>query len=185
MNARITPGSVPPMDCLSANSASWPATATWRWGPAADVAVSTNRLASGWVRFWNCWLSVTGMNATVLSALMLLAPAALYGLVTGATWGSASILAIILVMRDFDARIGHLHPVGRGEDDLLGVARDLGGRGLQQVDGVGRLGVREGERVRVVRADRLEQAERDDQDDGPDEEHESAMADTPPGEGAH
>jgi hypothetical protein len=33
--ARITPRPVPPKDCLSADSATWPATATWRLGPAA------------------------------------------------------------------------------------------------------------------------------------------------------
>jgi hypothetical protein len=68
---------------------------------AADVAVSTNLWASGWVRFWTCWLSTTETKATVLSALMSRAPNALYGLVIGATCGSRSTLAIIAVMRDF------------------------------------------------------------------------------------
>ena len=42
-------------------------------------------------------------------------------------------------MRCFDVRVGHLDPAGRGEDDLLGVARDLGGGRLQELDGVRRL----------------------------------------------
>ena len=45
------PSPVPPNDCRSAASATWPATATWRFGPAAVWAVATNVLGH---RRWRC-----------------------------------------------------------------------------------------------------------------------------------
>ena len=68
--------------------------------PAADVAVSTNVLASGWLKLLVCWSSVTGMKATVSLALMFLAPSAdVYGLTTRVTWGRASIFVSMWAMR--------------------------------------------------------------------------------------
>ena len=85
----------------------------------------------------------------------------------------------------FYGRVGHLDPAGGGEDDLLGIARHLGRRRLQELDGVGRLGMRQRERTRVGGPHRLHQTERSDQHDRPDQEYESAMVDTPAGQGAH
>ena len=74
MPARITPSPVPPNDCLSAASATCPATATCRSGPSAVWAVATNFLACGVEMFWASSSKVTVANAVVPSALIWLAP---------------------------------------------------------------------------------------------------------------
>ncbi len=63
--AKITPRPVPPNDCLSAASATWPATATWRFGPPADWAVETSCLATGVEMFWASLSKVTVAKAVV------------------------------------------------------------------------------------------------------------------------
>ncbi len=76
--------------------------------------------------------------------------------------------------------------VARGpEHDLLGVARVPGRHRLEQVDGLEGLRAREVEVVGVVGAGRLDQGDGTQQDDQPQQDDETAMTDTPPGQGAH
>ena len=74
MPARMTPGSVPPNDCLSAASATWPATATCTVGPLAVSAVATNCLATSVEMFWPSSSKVTVAKAVVWSALIWALP---------------------------------------------------------------------------------------------------------------
>ena len=74
MAARITPRPVPPKDCLSADSATWPATATCKVGLEAVWAVDTNFLAAGIEMYWACWSKVTVAKAVVPFLLIWPAP---------------------------------------------------------------------------------------------------------------
>jgi len=69
MRARITPGKVPPNDCLLEVSATWPATATVRPWPSAVLAVLTKCWAAGMPMFWASSSKVTVAKAMVPSLL--------------------------------------------------------------------------------------------------------------------
>ena len=73
--ARRMPSPVPPKDTRFAASATCPATATCRFGPAAVWAVLTNVLASAVEMFWDSTSKVTVAKAVRPSALTWLAPA--------------------------------------------------------------------------------------------------------------
>ena len=123
-------------------------------GPAADVAVLTN-LSFGLGEVIGLSVERHRDEGHGPVGVDLGAPAGSYGLVTRPTCGSFSILAIIALILAI-SRVGHLRPARRGKHDLLGVARDLGRRRLQQLDRVRRLGVGKGERIRVRGPDAFE-----------------------------
>ena len=72
--ARMMPRPVPPNDCLSADSATCPATATCRWGPVAVWAAATNFWATEIGMFWASLSKVTVAKAVVPSLLICVGP---------------------------------------------------------------------------------------------------------------
>ena len=89
------------------------------------------------------------------------------------------------VDRRFDGRIGHRGAVGGVEDDPLLVAGQARGGGLQEVQCLGRLGVREGEAVGVGGAYSLREERHADEGGDPQQDDDESVSDAPGGEGLH
>ena len=101
------------------------------------------------------------------------------------TWGSFPTLSNIVVIVAWTCGIGDGGPIGGVEDDLLPVAGHLRGGGLEQVEGLGRLGVGEREVVGVGGAHGTGHENGADQRGQPQQQHDLAMTDAPGGEGLH
>ena len=105
---------------------------------------------------------------------------------TGVTLGSALISSTMVLMRWPMSGSVRRAFAGGPEDDLLGVARMGRRHRLQQVDGVEGLGVREAgscSSSSVPTDDTM--AMELDENGQPQQDDDTAMTDTPPGQGAH